>query len=106
VWEGHYNEKADVYSFGTANFSFELTIELGILLAELFSGKDPFAPEWKTPFEFVTKVRNQVLLPQIPNDPLKCHPEITKIIQQCVSFDPENRPQFSQIVATLGWIEG
>jgi len=76
------------------------------LLVELFSGKDPFAAEWKTPFEFVTKVRNQILLPQIPNDPLKCHPEISKMMQQCVNFDPQSRPQFSQIVPILEWIEG
>jgi hypothetical protein len=78
-------------------------LTLGILLVELYcGGKPPFdLSTWKSPLEFIERVRNRSITPQIPTDLLRCPENISKLMRDCTSFEVSERPDFGEIVEEL-----
>ena len=95
---GHYNEKADVYSFG-------------ILLCELFgekarklqflmtTGDHPFR---HVKFEYSIQFEEQFMRREVePHLPSTIPDDFSELIQQMVAWDPKNRPSFDDIYPEL-----
>jgi len=81
VWNGKYDLKADVYSYG-------------VLLAEIFnsnSHKDPFAHVQYTEWDFIKGVENNEIKPKLPTTK---NSKVDRLMLTCVSFDPKGRPEF------------
>jgi len=80
---GHYDEKADVYSYG-------------MLVAQMMmDGIHPLAHvKYQWSFEFVKLLTEHKISPQLPT---KCSPELTTLIQNCISWEAASRPTFIEI---------
>ncbi|XP_073011432.1 serine/threonine-protein kinase STY46-like [Typha latifolia] len=78
-----YDHKADVFSFG-------------IVLWELITGKIPY--EYLTPLQAAVGVVQKGLRPTIPNN---TRPKIANLLEKCWQQDPNERPDFSEILETL-----
>jgi len=81
--KGKYSEKSDVYSFG-------------VILWELYTEKSPF--EEMNQFRVMYLVVNENLKPEVPED---CPKNFGDIINSCLQFEPENRPDFKMLINSL-----
>lgn len=69
------------------------------MFAELFGGENPFAHvEYEWSLEFIKKFTGKEIVPKIPeNVPDK----LLDVIKKCLEWDPEDRPNFVEIVDSL-----
>jgi serine/threonine protein kinase len=75
----------------------------GVMVAELLEGKHPFASVFekcKAPWEFPNKLRNK----EIPPPQFSSDNALTRLIKQCISWNPESRPSFIEIETCLNKI--
>jgi serine/threonine protein kinase len=84
---GHYNNKADVFSYGA-------------VLIEMLTGKSAYTEDVDYLY-FADKVLSKEISPIIPEVSEECPEEIVDMIKNCVEWDPHLRPSFSDIVFTL-----
>ena len=93
-----YNLKVDVYSFG-------------IVMWEMLTRKEPFSD--LTPYMIMTKVAQNGMRPDIPEDDDKeklknwkdkCREKYIELMECCWNESPENRPVFDDIVDQLSAI--
>ncbi|XWS22398.1 hypothetical protein CRYUN_Cryun29cG0030500 [Craigia yunnanensis] len=77
------SEKVDVFSFGIA-------------LWEILTGEEPYASMHCG--TIIGGLVNNTLRPPIPE---RCDPEWRKLMKECWSFDPEDRPSFTEITNRL-----
>ena len=86
VLEGNeYSQKADVYSYA-------------FVLWELFTRSVPFAD--LPPFEVVRRAVDEGLRPEIPENCI-----LERLIRSCWDKEPDNRPDFNEIVNILSEIQ-
>ncbi|CAA6656037.1 unnamed protein product [Spirodela intermedia] len=78
-----YDHKADVFSFG-------------VVLWELLTAKLPY--EYLTPLQAAVGVVQKGLRPTIPKN---TDPRLTELLERCWRQDPNQRPDFSQILEIL-----
>lgn len=79
----HYAEPADVYSFG-------------IIMWEMLTQECPY--EGLTPIQCALSVLNQNMRPDVPD---WCPQRLRDLINGCVDRDPQSRPTFGEILASL-----
>ena len=77
----HYDERADVFSYG-------------ILLYELVTGIEPYQPHHFTGIQIATAVADRAFRPKIPDS---THAGLTAIIEMCWQQDASNRPSFERV---------
>jgi len=77
----HYDNRADVFSFG-------------VLLYEIATGIEPYQPHHSTGIQIARSVADQALRPKIPDN---LHPALSAIIEMCWQQDANERPSFSHI---------
>eukprot|EP01103_Thecamoeba_quadrilineata_P018589 TRINITY_DN712_c0_g1_i2.p1 TRINITY_DN712_c0_g1~~TRINITY_DN712_c0_g1_i2.p1 ORF type:complete len:385 (+),score=76.42 TRINITY_DN712_c0_g1_i2:579-1733(+) len=80
----HFNEKADVYSFG-------------IVLWQVLTREEPFS-EFQHLNEFRLAICNKKVRPEIPKDTL---PRLAHLMRDCWQEHPASRPSFDSIVSTI-----
>ena len=78
------NEKSDVYSFG-------------LILWVIYTRQELFR-DYRTLREFKYAITQLNIRPQIPHD---CLPSISTLMQKCWDRNPQNRPDFMEIVRSL-----
>jgi sterile alpha motif and leucine zipper-containing kinase AZK len=82
-----YNEKVDVWSFG-------------MVVYELTSNKIPYDYcQNNIPFLVLEVVVNKKT-PPIPEG-IEIHPILRELMKQCLNWDTQQRPSFTQIIQTL-----
>jgi hypothetical protein len=73
------------------------------MVAELLEGKHPFGSVYEnctTLWEFSTKLRNK----EIPPPQFSYDNGLTRLIKECISWNPESRPSFIEIEKCLNRI--
>ena len=93
VWSGHedleYGTGSDVYSYG-------------LLVIEVWTGNNPFHPaEFTWILEFLERMRQKIVVPGVDHMPDSCPRVICDVTRACVSWEPENRPSFAEILSKL-----
>ncbi len=79
-----YSEKADTYSYA-------------ITIWEVVTRLEPYH-EIESPLTVAVKVSTDKLRPAIPSD---THPDLKSLMERCWHHDPAQRPDFSEITATV-----
>jgi serine/threonine-protein kinase CTR1 len=77
-----FSKKVDVYAFG-------------ILMWEVFEESVPFAEL------MVSEIRDCVVAGQRPDIPQSMPPDLQRLMQECWSNDPEDRPDFMDVICDL-----
>ncbi|OQR99837.1 kinase [Thraustotheca clavata] len=85
-----YNEKADIYSFG-------------VLLSELDTSEVPYSNIYLEPGCTVTLARTRIAMMVVngeisPRFSLQCPSGIYEIARQCLSYNPEDRPDATELL--------
>eukprot|EP01015_Nassula_variabilis_P013637 TRINITY_DN2122_c0_g1_i5.p1 TRINITY_DN2122_c0_g1~~TRINITY_DN2122_c0_g1_i5.p1 ORF type:complete len:232 (+),score=5.90 TRINITY_DN2122_c0_g1_i5:88-783(+) len=86
-----YSSKADVYSFG-------------IVLWEVICRETPYR-ELQSPYAIMKKVTMEQGRPNIARIPQSCPLKLQSLMQKCWHQDPEQRPQFNEVIKSLKNIE-
>jgi hypothetical protein len=83
--------------------AYIIRYSFGILLAEMVGNKNPFshaALEWS--FLFMQKFVQRQISPVIPTN---CSQELYSLMEQCLSWEPNERPSFQDIFFNMDFTE-
>jgi len=83
-----YTEKTDVFSFG-------------IILWELIARSAPYGEYDIAKSAFMAQFEDEIIRGLRPTIPNHCPPNFSKLIQECWQDDPDCRPNFGTILASL-----